>query len=366
MWSIQDRIQEDGYCPESLTGGYQGEFVRGSSTAVITLLEIGDYLRARKVIRYLCKKISGLGVERCSHIITKDDSYLCMEDQVDRHYHFVLVWAKYIMETKDRETEYEFYPLLKKFTSFYLNEPYYHRDLKLLWCPSYEHARRNTFLSDYDLLTNVFAVEALKLMVPFAKKHGDGKEADLWEKFAISISEGIYKNLCTERDGKRIFGELRLKEKPEDLIFGMSFVNLSPICAESSLSYTDIMDNTMEIYERQASFMWGDHRVLFTNASPGKEETDLHKTNWQVIGKGLAWEMLYNAEKGRWNRLNILQDWLQKYNITKFFGEAFNYIPYVTKNGNYIQDAGNLEQTAWFVWAQSKIRKALKACERLS
>ena len=121
----------------------------------------------------------------------------------------------------------------------------------------------------------------------------------------------------------------------------------------------------MEVYERQASFMWGDHRVLFTNASPGKEEADLHKTNWQVIGKGLAWEMLYNAEKGRWNRLNILQDWLQKYNTTKFFGEAFNYIPYATKNGNYIQDAGNLEQTAWFVWAQSKIRKALKSYEKL-
>lgn len=360
LWSIQNRIYEDGYCPESLADGYQGQYVRGSSAAVLALLEVGDYNGARMVIRYLCKKIMDMGVERAPHFFLRDNSFICMEDQVDGHYHLIFAWAKYIMETGDADTEYEFYPMLKIFVSYYLNSIYYNEKLKLLWCPSFEHARRNIFMSDYDLLVNVFAIEAIKLMIPIADRHGDGEEAKLWENYVNEISRGISENLSTERDSLKIYGELRLKETPDDLLFGMSFVNLSPISADSSIARTEIMENTMTVYERQASFLWGSYRVLFTNSSPGRVEQGIHKANWQVIGKGLAWEMLYNAANNQWNRLHILQDWLQKYNTTEIFGEAFNYIPYASKK-NYIQDAGNLEQTAWFVWAQSKVRKLLRS-----
>ncbi|WP_217594004.1 hypothetical protein [Cohnella sp. GbtcB17] len=349
--SLYSRTTPDGYVPTSVTGAYPGQFVRDTAAHLFALLALADLPEARKVLVSLLDRIEACGAERAPQIMFADGSPPVMLDQPDGHYQLLLAWADYVQLADDRETERKYYPLVRDFAFYYLKAPYFDPKLNLLWNPAYEHARENVHMSVYDLLTNQFAVQALTKVAGVARRLADDETASLLENNAGALQAGIERGLTAlDEDCRPVFGELRGRDSADRLLPGFSFVNLAPIPAAVP-GAEEKTRNTLQAYERQGSFMWGEFRMLHTYITPNTTNAGA-----QVIGKGLAWACYFYATSGDWNRLSLLQEWLETYNTVPLFGEAFNFLPF-SRGEAYIQDGGNQEQASWFIWAQAQIRR---------
>lgn len=352
--SLYSRTTPDGYVPTSVTGAYPGQFVRDTAAHLFALLVLADFPEARKVLVSLLDRIDASGVERAPQIMFADGSPPVMRDQPDGHYQLLMAWADYVQLTEDKETERKYYPLICGFAFYYLKAPYYDPGLNLLWNPAYEHARENVHMSVYDLITNQFAVQALIKVADVARRLADPGTASALEAYAAALQTGIDGQLSAlDERGRSIFGELRGRDSADRLLQGYSFVNLAPIPAAVP-GVEKKMRNTLQAYERQGSFMWGEFRMLHTYVTPNTANAGA-----QVIGKGFAWACYFHARSGNWNQLSLLQEWLETYNTVPLFGEAFNFLPF-SRGEAYIQDGGNQEQASWFIWAQAQIRRLSK------
>src|SRR5262249_16429740 len=147
------------------------------------LMEIGDYYDARRVLTYLLarhkERFDAGIVKRAARIVTREDDTdetkypWDMSDQVDGNYHLVLAWAKYIEQAGDLDIEETYYPTMRAFVSYYLSLEYYDAHYNLLKNPSFEHIR--AFMHTFDLVTQLFAVEAIEKMIPIAVRR-EGQE----------------------------------------------------------------------------------------------------------------------------------------------------------------------------------------------
>ena len=80
---------------------------------------------------------------------------------------------------------------------------YYNEELGLIRNPSLEHSRDGAYFNAYDLLTNVYASQALhELSLVF--QNSAAQNAAKWGAYADQIAQGIHKNLVAEVDGKTI------------------------------------------------------------------------------------------------------------------------------------------------------------------
>ena len=70
-YSLVDRIEEDGYIEESLTGAYDGMYPRTTGGVASLLLETGDYANAKKILNLDLQVASQYGMERLPHVIGK-------------------------------------------------------------------------------------------------------------------------------------------------------------------------------------------------------------------------------------------------------------------------------------------------------
>ncbi len=374
-WSIVGRVAKDGYNKESgPENGYAGEFSRScGGAAIASCLATRDYATAEKSLRFLLQACKDAGVTRAPHVISQS-RILDMLDQADGNYHVVNYWAKYISETGDVAMENDFYPLIRTFVNNYLNSNFYSTNYGLLWNPNLEHSREAVYEHTYDLINNIFAAEALRSMIPIARRRGDVASASLWTKYLNNILDGIAGRkgtLKASRDGLDVYREELLyggpvaqtvnqpssATRPVQNIWGISWVNLSPVAVggvSSPVIDTNMLYNTLKLYERQGDFMWGDYRVPLTGCTPGWSNCTVNPNNVQyaVIGKGLAWEIEINRALQQWNRLNHLCEFVETHTTTPLYPESFWY------PGGH-SDFGNLEQAAWWIWAMTHLRDDL-------
>jgi hypothetical protein len=59
---------------------------------------------------------------------------------------------------------------------------YFNASLNLLFNPNLEHSRQGHYWSTFDVLTNVFAAEALRELAIFAEQLGDTGQALQWRQ----------------------------------------------------------------------------------------------------------------------------------------------------------------------------------------
>ncbi|MBE6544257.1 MAG: hypothetical protein E7675_07630 [Ruminococcaceae bacterium] len=269
--------------------------------------------------------------------------------QTDANYMLIHAWVMYVNNNKGTDADKEFiaqsYPIIKGFANYYIDDPtYFNKKLNLIYNPSLEHSRKIRYWKSYDLLTNVFASQALFELSEVAMAMDDADMSEKWLMTAKQIESGINTNLVTEVDGKKIYGEFYDVEDNMKFYAGISWVNLAPVAAQWYGMDMEIMKNTYDVYKKYASVTMYGYKCLATEGTLGTNELTR-----ELIGKGIAWElMLCNmlGDDERIAEIVALELATAKKNNISVYPEFW-------KSEAYVTDPGNQEHCSWQVYAMS-------------
>ena len=251
---------------ESILSYYEEKIYKDENPTPVILTD-SNYSKVKGVASYV-----GL----VSDIHPLDD-----REQTETSFVYIYAWLKFAESAPYNPDNDDFikrsYPLVKKFADYFFTTDYlkyggtyYNEELKLLLNPNLEHtrvdAKEGLFTSvggtgmweAYDLLTNVFASQALYMLSEYAKSQDEDPEYyQLCLQRAENIKEGINENLTVVFDNKKIYAELisanRYHNKDDDyLLEGLSYINYAPIGANWYGIDDDIMKNTISKYQEYA------------------------------------------------------------------------------------------------------------------
>ena len=246
------------------------------------------------------------------------------------------------------------------FAEFYLTPEFYRQDKKLLRNPNLEGPRENSYFNCYDLLTNVYASQSLhELSAYFAETRPD--QAARWAHISCALCEGIHENLTTLVDGKRIYMEMHALTRDDGRRFhnipqrqsytGFSWVNLSVLGADWYGADPAILENTYAAYRQHAY-------VTYYEKHPMPEHEALYRPDGtctlrkdHVLGKALAWELLYCHSTGRFAREQELLDFLARYS-DEMYRETWKY----TGGGSATATSTCCRPTATRIWRHPAAR----------
>ena len=266
--------------------------------------------------------------------------------QIDGNYMLIHAWCQFALEAPDTAQNQTFiketYQIIRKFASYYLDQGYIDADLKLMRNDSFEHSREGRYWNSYDLITNVFASQALHELSTVALDMQDETSAQQWAEASQTLNEGIHENLTTEVDGTKIYAELYDIDHEMNLVKGMSWVNLAPMAAEWYAMDDQLMQNTLDIYKKYGAQDYDGYQMLdvvydFNTGGFGNH----------VIGKGLAWEIMWNRHIGDTERLDTLVQFILDHSTEN------GVYPETYQLGGSFSDVGNQEHASWQFYGMS-------------
>ena len=266
--------------------------------------------------------------------------------QIDGNYMLIHAWCQFALEAPHTAENQAFikdtYPIIHKFASYYLDQGYIDAELKLMRNDSFEHSREGRYWNSYDLITNVFASQALHELSEIALDMQDDASAQKWADASQTLNEGIHENLTTEVDGTKIYAELYDIDHEMNLVKGMSWVNLAPMAAEWYAMDDQLMQNTLYIYMQYGSQDYDGYQMLdvvydFNTGGFGNH----------VIGKGLAWEIMWNRHVGNTERLDTLVQFILDHSTEN------GVYPETYQLGGSFSDVGNQEHASWQFYGMS-------------
>lgn len=266
--------------------------------------------------------------------------------QIDGNYMLIHAWCQFVLEAPDTAQNQTFikesYPIIRKFASYYLDQGYIDAELKLMRNDSFEHSREGRYWNSYDLITNVFASQALHELSDIALDMQDDVSAQQWTEASQTLNEGIHENLTTEVDGTKIYAELYDIDHEMNLVKGMSWVNLAPMAAEWYAMDDQLMLNTLDIYKKYGAQDYDGYQMLdvvydFNTGGFGNH----------VIGKGLAWEIMWNRHIGDTERLDTLVQFILDHSTEN------GVYPETYQLGGSFSDVGNQEHASWQFYGMS-------------
>ena len=266
--------------------------------------------------------------------------------QIDGNYMLIHAWCQFALEAPDTAQNQTFiketYPIIRKFASYYLDQGYIDAELKLMRNDSFEHSREGRYWNSYDLITNVFASQALHELSTVALDMQDDASAQQWAEASQTLNEGIHENLTTEVDGTKIYAELYDIDHEMNLVKGMSWVNLAPMAAEWYAMDDQLMLNTLDIYKKYGAQDYDGYQMLdvvydFNTGGFGNH----------VIGKGLAWEIMWNRHIGDTERLDTLVQFILDHSTEN------GVYPETYQLGGSFSDVGNQEHASWQFYGMS-------------
>jgi hypothetical protein len=269
-----------------------------------------------------------------------------MFDETDQLFSVALAWARTVPGAPRSYID-ETWPLIRKYVDYYLDTPgYLSTSLNLI---------RNPILDDegyhntYDLLTNVFASQALHELAAFDRRYGH---------FASLIADGIRAHLVTTVDGKPIYGEKYEIDAGMEFHAGYSFVNLSPLAAGWYGMDRTIMANTVQAYFRHESKDWSGITML----SSMQDFSGSGHNRW-VLTKSFSWELRFAALTGDASRVRELDSFLRHYDPDVVQPVAEGWI--LDDNGTVtMTDPGNQEHASWYLISLLRSYPALAARAR--
>eukprot|EP01043_Picozoa_sp_COSAG02_P028280 COSAG02_NODE_1708_length_11229_cov_14.784097_1_plen_723_part_00 len=192
--------------------------------------------------------------------------------------------------------------------------PFFNTTLNLIYNPALEHSRDYHYWSDYDLISNVFAEEALRMMGYAAVRANDTESAAAFRAFRTRLQTGINTSLShvvgdggADNVNTPIYAELRPRgpggiSPSTEFVWGMSWVNLSPVPAyqialstrlDSTVPTTgtaldpERMDATVLAYRRQGFFVW-DKLKGTHECAPDNNSASSCRVASSVVGTELA------------------------------------------------------------------------------
>ncbi len=353
--SMIDRTLESGYAATSITGHYGGMYCRDTSIQVMCHIAHGDYSHARLIMDYVVNYHRKHNFAFAIHVIDGFGENPSLRRQADTCFFFIHAWYLYAVKAPETPEKTEFlqrtYDMVVSFANYYLDEGNLDNEYEMLFNESLEHSRDGSYFKSYDLLTNVYASQALHELAGYVKE-SDPEHAKKWEAAATKIVGGVHKFLTAEVDGKTMYCELigrsdkAIEANPNAslrYIRGFSWVNLAPMSCDWYAADPEIVENTYQLYQKYGACTYYNKYDMLDVVT--EFETDLAPITMgnHVIGKGLAWEMLYCKKMGYHQRLEKLVRFVEEYSVD-MYRETWSY----TGGGS---DTANQEHASWMLFA---------------
>ena len=379
FYSLTERMREDGYLPESLTGAYSGMFPRTTGAYVLLLIEAQMYEEAEKTLQYVLKTLEKNDMEYVPRVIGPD--YNIEEDQfqIDGHAHVILAWARLALARGktpfENETWHQVRALMRFGTSraFFLHGHWYgHWSIEpnLVRNTALEHSKDMRMWDCFDLLTQSFTGAALAEMVVVAERQNDPKMVEHWNNQLALLKDGINKNLTTEHYGIKTYSEMLIPNGDAGIPYnGLGWVTLSPVAAGWEGVDHQVLKNTVKVMNEKLLKHSNDVYWMPTDGYPDGSFSN------EIIGKGIGWEIDFanseNDEKRLIEILDMIQlvnkehpifmegAWLQSKDYWQNKRLHESDISKMKDAEWKVKDAGNGEQTAWWTWAMSRLRKSV-------
>jgi hypothetical protein len=355
--SMLDRTKDNGYAQTSINGVYPGMFCRDASIQMMMHVEAGDYNQALRVLQYTVDYHKKHGFSYVLHVMNNKDNPITDKDfpisdkiQADTTFFFLHAWYLYATRATDSPQKTAFLESSRQqiftFADYYLDKGHLHEN-GLLHNPSLEHSREVRYWYGYDLLTNVYASQAWhEMALYFADSYPE--KAKRWGDAAERIVQGVHEHLTYEIDGKRFYAELIDLENDSHFVPGFSWVNLAPMGCDWYGADKELLENTYQLYMQYGSCeYYNKYQMLEVVSTYGDGVKGDH-----VIGKGLAWEMIYCKKMGYTHRLQTLSEFVELYS-DKMYRETWGY-----DGGG--SDTANQEHASWSLYAHMLCYPELK------
>ena len=366
--SMLSRIREDGYAETSLTGAYKGMFCRDASIQIMAHIAAAEFEQARMILQFITRYHAENQHHYLIHIIRQNPSYY---KQADTTFFFLHAWFQFATRAPKTEQNIAYiegsYEMVKTFANYYLDNGYLHEKYNLLFNESFEHSRGGVYWQSYDLLTNVYASQALHELAEYFKTL-DPQNAQKWQEASQTIANGIHTNLTATVNGALMYAELRGRTQaninsdpnsPEEFIAGLSWVNLAPVGCDWYAADPEIMEHTYQTYLKYGSVRYRNsqtkHSYLMLEVAPPPLNTQHPRPTLSgnhIVGKGLAWELMYCHQTNRVSRMEELVAFIEE-NSNTIYPEVWIY-------GGKISDEGNQEQASWLLLAHKTAFPKLK------
>ena len=270
--------------------------------------------------------------------------------QVDGNYMLVNAFAMFV--AADTKQEYKdlieaIYPTIEKFTDYFISDEQDYLSIdNLMRNPCYEHSRNGRYWDCYDLITNCFTSEALHKMSAVAAGLGKTDKSALYKRTADEIARGVHEGLVSEINGKKIYTELIALDENGKVYKGFSFVSLAPVACDWYAMDDEIMENTYNLYLGMGGTTYGGAMVLPVVVVLNDQDKVVTSGD-HVIGKGLAWELLYLWKTGKTERLQKLINFVDKNSKTVY--------PEVWRMNGTLSDSANQEHANWLIYEIARI-----------
>jgi hypothetical protein len=377
-YSLLNRMQEDGFLPESLTGAYEGMFPRTTGALVSLFLETGRYKEAELNIRCVLDAIRDNGMERIPRVIGKDkDKYTIIDDQhqIDGQAHVILAWARLALRRGHTEFEDDTWPQVSAIMARTCDRTFFQYgtwsiEPGLVRNIAFEHSKESRMWDTWDLLTQSFVGAALKDMAKVAERRKAAPMAKDWNKKLVILSRGINKHLVTNHHGTPTYLEMFLPNSNGGIPYdGMGWVSLSPVAAGWEGAEHEVMKNTVKTMEK--TFLKHSNGVTWmpTDGYPDNSFSN------EIIGKGMAWEIDFARSENEYSRIVQILDLIRVVNASKpvymeggwLEGNSYTLSGRISDKdlGKMhtaawkTKDAGNGEQSAWWCWSMARLRKSV-------
>ncbi len=353
--SMIDRIDDNGYAHTSITGAYDGMFSRDTAIQVMAHIAEEDYDTARSLLNYIIEFHKSKNLKYAVHIMYADGTFSDRQ-QVDATFFVLHAWYQFVSTAPNNDKNKAFIDgslsKVKEFANFWLDNGSLHSKYDLVFNPCFEHSRDTSYWQSYDLLTNVYASQGLHEMATYFKT-SDRTNAKKWGDAADKIAAGIHKNLTVELDNALMYAELRGRSQKsidkdanteEKFVAGFSWVNLAPMGCDWYAADPEILEHTYQMYLKYGSSRYYRKYIVLdacTNFNI-KVQSPLRQGN-HVIGKGIAWELLYCVKMGYTKRISELSAFVEE-NSETLYQETYTW----TGDG---ADTGNQEQASWLLYA---------------
>ncbi len=355
--SMIDRTTESGYAATSITGAYPGMFCRDASIQVMAHVAEGDFEQARLILDFITDYHIQNNYYYVIHIIYPEIySSPSSVMQTDTTFFFLRSWVQFATQAPKNAKNKAYiegsYDKIKEFANTFLDLGELENEYGLLFNMNFEHTRDTSYWQSYDLLTNVYASQAYHELAEYFKTL-DPQNAQKWKEASETIAQGVHKHLTVELDGALMYAELRgnshkaITSDPdagERFIAGFSWVNLAPMSCDWYAADPEILEHTYQMYLKYGACKYYRESTMLdacTTFNPNQPKP-LRVGN-HVIGKGLAWEMMYCKKMGYTDRLAELALFLEK-NCEDMYRETWVY-----SGGG--ADTGNQEQASWLLIA---------------
>ena len=353
--SMAGRVEEDGYANTSLTGTYGGMFCRDTAAHILCHTRLGDYDLAFKMLRYTFDYHKQHNFDFVIHVMDKSHRQPDMKKQSDATFLLLYAWVAFAKAAPKTDEVTAFladsYPLVCTFANHYLDGWEFNPAYGLIFNESLEHSRDRSYFQCYDMLTNVCASQAFHDLSAYVKET-DPAHAKKWGNAADTIAKGIHNFLVPTVDGKKFYGELigtsqkNLDKNPNASILhirGFSWVNIAAMSVDWYAADPEILENTHQLYMQYADCLYYDKYKMPDCYTEFETTLAPAQSGHYVLGKALAWEMLYCHKTGKNDRIRDIMTFIED-RSSEIYMETYEY----TGGGS---DGGNQEQAAWLLYA---------------